>query len=173
MNACDGLDQVKSLLGLSIPPDLTCCDKFLTVSFRYFASALRLFNDLIWLDRYEIQSGCLKKRVSHFDIHKMAAIMLFNTKRGIYDEPRKIDRLCVQAIEQCWRPSTPVNNNWEMEIKVLLNVLHSMVTCYAGGATITRSGIKFMSTTKVSMTVMPLPYTTQVNTYTYSSAIAI
>ena len=52
-NAADGLDQLKVLLGNSLPEDLRDFDNFLTISFRYFASTMRLFQDPTWLDQYE------------------------------------------------------------------------------------------------------------------------
>ena len=35
-----------------MPEDLLNCDKFMTISFKYFASAMRLFQDEVWLDTY-------------------------------------------------------------------------------------------------------------------------
>ena len=51
--AADGLDQLKVLLGNSLPQDLRDFDNFLTISFRYFASTMNLFKDSMWLDQYE------------------------------------------------------------------------------------------------------------------------
>jgi hypothetical protein len=61
INAYDGLTQVRALLGKDIPADLADYDKFLTVSFRYFAAAIELFSDKTAMEMYEDRAGLLKQ----------------------------------------------------------------------------------------------------------------
>ena len=67
INAGNGLDQVKLLLGKNLPEDLLYCDKFMTISFKYFASAMRLFQDEVWLDTYHHYALRLKNNGLTFD----------------------------------------------------------------------------------------------------------
>ncbi len=152
INANDGLDQVKALLGTSLPSDLTDCDKFLTISFRYFASSMRLFKDPIWLDQYEhgaLQLGTGKGQ----DLDKVAACVLFDFRSGIFDEPKKIVRLYIKALEeQCNMDKVQME---EMNATVLR--LKGQIQRYCHGATISMIGAAFRDTTEVNITEMPKP----------------
>ncbi len=163
MNSGEGLAQVKSLLGASLPEDVRGCDKLLTVSFRYFASAIRLFNDPIWTDRYEVQAEAVKRSSfvnAEFDdgslgFHSLAAAILFNMNTGSFlDDPDKVRRLFTKSYKK----------SAASQVKGGLDILKTMVHCYSGNSTITRTGAKFRNTTKVSLSSMPVPNISDVST---------
>jgi len=150
--AADGLDQLKVLLGNSLPQDLRDFDNFLTISFRYFASTMNLFKDSMWLDQYEDGTHQLNTKETQ-NVDSIAACILFNFRNGIFDEPEKIVKLYVKQLSlQC--------NNDKIEMERMNNVvlkLRSQIQRYCHGATLTMIGSAMRSTTNVSISVLPKP----------------
>ena len=152
MNSCDGLDQVKSLLGTSLPSDLIDCDKFLTISFRYFAAAMRLFKDSIWLEQYEYGACELNHREIH-QLNKLAACILFNFRHGVFEEPEKIVKLYIKTLhQQCNSDKSAMEEMNNIVVK-----LKSLSQKYCHGATMSITGAAFKRATDVSISVMPQP----------------
>jgi hypothetical protein len=99
INAYDGLSQVRALLGRDLPSDLCDCDQFLTVSFRYFAAATRLFVDKTAMELYEDRANNLSNVTSLDDDRKLghlAACLVFyketGSGHGTFDSPVEISR---------------------------------------------------------------------------------
>lgn len=99
INSKDGLSQVQALLGRDIPTDLANCDKFLSITFRYFASALVLFSDKTAMEVYEDKANLISKVALLDDERKLghfvACIVFQNDStrcRNDFDAPGAIAR---------------------------------------------------------------------------------
>merc|ERR1739838_1014860 len=150
--AADGLDQLKVLLGNSLPEDLRDYNNFLTISFRYFASTMRLFKDPMWLDQYEDGTLHLNTKETQ-NVDSVAACLLFNFRKGIFDEPEKIVKLYVKHLsQQCNNDKTEMERMNQVVVR-----LNSQIQRYCHGATITMFGAAMRSTTNVSINVLPTP----------------
>ena len=143
-NAGNGIDQVKSLLGQSIPEDLVNCDKFLTISFKYFASALRLFSDEVWLDTYIHYASILKENPLTFD--EMAACILFMNPQAPCEEPEKIQKLGNQILSQI---------SSKQSVRSAMMSLKAMTQFYSHGSTSNFFGDSFIDSTEASFSSMP------------------
>ena len=143
-NAGNGLDQVKSLLAKSIPEDLVNCDKFLTISFKYFASALRLFSEEVWLDTYIHYASILKENPLTFD--EMAACILFMNPQAPCEEPEKIQKLGNQVLSQI---------SSKQSVRSAMMSLKAMTQFYSHGSTSNFFGDSFIDTTEASFSSMP------------------
>ena len=143
-NAGNGLDQVKSLLAKSIPEDLVNCDKFLTISFKYFASALRLFSEEVWLDTYIHYASILKENPLTFD--EMAACILFMNPQAPCEEPEKIQKLGNQVLSQI---------SSKQSVRSAMMSLKAMTQFYSHGSTSNFFGDSFIDNTEASFSSMP------------------
>lgn len=169
INAAGGLEQVKALLGPSLPEDLSDCTKFLTVSFRYFASALRLFSDHTWLDMYELKADSLRKSGAVSDEHQLAPCIIFTCDSKEHDNDR-LDNVAViksafqQALLSAAEYTGPKTTSKKKAKPTLTELIRSVETlkamahCYSGHANIHDSDEK---PTNMSMTVLPSPDSAQ------------
>ena len=145
INAGNGLDQVKSLLRKNLPEDLLNCDKFMTISFKYFASAMRLFQDEVWLDTYHHYALRLKNSGLTFD--EMAACILFMNPQDPFEEPEKIRQFGHQVLSEI---------SSKQSVRDAMISLRAMVQFYAHGST--PSGFatqSLMNSTEISFSSMP------------------
>jgi len=145
INAGNGLDQVKSLLGRNLPEDLLNCDKFMTISFKYFASAMRLFQDEVWLDTYHHYALRLKNNGLTFD--EIAACILFMNPQDPFEEPEKIRQFGHKVLSEI---------SSKQSVRDAMISLRAMVQFYAHGST--PSGFSTQSlinSTEISFSAMP------------------
>ena len=146
------MDQLKVLLGDSLPEDLQDFDQFLTISFRYFASTMRLFKDPMWLDQYEDGTLHLNTKETQ-NVDSVATCLLFNFRNGIFDEPEKIVKLYIKHLHQQCN-----SNKTEMErMNNIVLRLRSQIQRYCHGATITMIGTAMRSSSHVSISILPKP----------------
>jgi hypothetical protein len=145
INAGNGLDQVKSLLRKNLPEDLLNCDKFMTISFKYFASAMRLFQDEVWLDTYHHYALRLNNTGLTFD--EIAACILFMNPQDPFEEPEKIRQFGHQVLSEI---------SSKQSVRDAMISLRAMVQFYAHGST--SSGFStqsLMNSTEISFSSMP------------------
>merc|ERR1719433_883845 len=145
INAGNGLDQVKSLLRTNLPEDLLNCDKFMTISFKYFASAMRLFQDEVWLDTYHHYALRLKNNGLNFD--EIAACILFMNPQDPFEEPEKIRQFGHKVLSEI---------SSKQSVRDAMISLRAMVQFYAHGST--PSGFSTQSlinSTEISFSAMP------------------
>ena len=151
INAFDGLSQVQALLGSDVPADLTNCDRFLTVSFRYFTSAIELFSDKMAMEMYEDRATLLK-HVSQLDddrkVGHIAACLVFYKEpgcaHGTFDSPVEISRAYDWSLRNAAAHFEP-RSYWGITTNILscVNKLKYLVHHYSSQANIMQSNSSY------------------------------
>jgi hypothetical protein len=131
-------------LGKDIPSDLEDCDKFLTVSFRYFAAALVLFSDKTAMEMYEDRANLLSQVTSLDDERKLghlAGCLVFYKEsgcgHGTFDSPAEISRAYEWSLRSA-ATSFEAKTHWSSLTNIIACVgkLKHMVHFYSSQANI-------------------------------------